>query len=142
MRRKNTVTRKMEDDGKVSESVQVVEQNAVDAPVKDVKWNANQVETVPVRVNDPGQGHPVILRTFEYSINPNLPKEIKITKQKIFESHQFQISAALWADGLEPLFGIKPPKVQISKKLKNYRIFVLCKPRAGQVVADKIHVLQ
>lgn len=90
-----------------------------------------QVATAEVHsdpIEDPGTGKGVILRQFEYSFNPELPKDIKITKQAIFDSHKKQIQVMLWGDGMIPLDGIHPPKVQISKSQKKYRIFVLCQP--------------
>lgn len=120
----------------VGESVQVIEENASNAPVKDINWEAQQIESEKIEIKDPGVGTPVILRTFEYQFNPNLPKDIKITKQAIFDSHKEQIRIMLWGDGMTVLDNPdKKPKVQISKKQNKYRIFVMCMP--NQTLIDK-----
>lgn len=108
---------------------QLIEINAKDAPVKDINWEAQEMQTEKVEIRDPGQGKPLILRTFEFQLNPALPKDFKFSKQDIFNSHGQQIKTLLWADGMIPLDNPnKKPKVQISKKQNKYRIFVLCMP--------------
>lgn len=123
---KHHSSRKIEDH--LGESGTLIEQNAIDAPVKDVKWEAQQMEVHSDVIKDPGKGDPLLLRTFEFKLNPNLPKELVFSKQDLFNYHQKQIEVLLWGDGLQAVNEIKKPKVQISKTQKKYRIFVLCKP--------------
>lgn len=96
---------------------------------EDGVWTGQELTATSDIINDPGVGHPVLLRQFEYKLNPDLPKGLTYTKQDLFKFHEGQIKTMLWADGLVPLDSIKPPKVQMSKKNQGYRIFVLCRPR-------------
>jgi hypothetical protein len=115
-------------------SGQIIEQNAKNAPVKDIKWEGQEIESERFEIKDPGVGQPVILRTFEFKINPALPKNIKPTKQDLFKYHEQMIKTMLWSDGMT-ILDEKKPKVQISKHQNKYRIFVLCMPR--EVLLDK-----
>ncbi len=99
-------------------------------------WTGQEAMVTSDPIKDSGKGAPVVLRQFEFSLNPNLPKDLKFTKQDIFDSHAKQIEMMLWSDGMIPLNEVKPPKVQISKKQNKYRIFVLCTPRLGQTVLE------
>lgn len=107
----------------------------------EVQMDGNKYDVVEGEVHsdpilDKGVGRGIILRQFEYALNPNLPRDIKISKQDIFNSHQKQIEMMLWADGLVPLNEIHKTKVQISKSQKKYRIFVLCQPRQGVALSE------
>lgn len=105
------------------------------------KWYGESVEAKSDPIIDPGTGKTLILRWFEFAINP----EIKHTptKQELFNAHWKQISTMLWGDGLVPRQDINP-RVEIGKKRGKgkYRIFVLCEPRLGTFVAEKPQNLQ
>lgn len=128
-------------DDYLGEKAELIEEGVKDAPVKDIKWEAQQIEAHSDPLVDKAQGKPIILRTFEFQLNPNLPKNIKFSKQDIFNSHKELIEKILWGDGLRPLDEVKPPKVQISKKLNKYRIFLVCQPRSGATVVDTMRKL-
>ncbi len=51
-------------DMEISETKQLIETNAKDAPVKDVLWNAQEAKTEEVKIQDPGVGKANILRFF------------------------------------------------------------------------------
>lgn len=137
MAKKNNIHNSRNLDDFLGDKGELLETNTHGAPVKDIKWEAQQISTTSDPIKDPGEGRPVLLRTFEYSLNPNLPKDLSITKQAIFDSHKDQIRIMLWSDGLIPLEEIKKPKVQISKSQKKYRIFVLCIPKSSETLLDK-----
>lgn len=104
-------------------------------------WTGQEAMVTSDPIKDSGKGAPVILRQFEFSLNPNLPRDFKFTKQDIYDSHVKQIEIMLWSDGMIALNDVKPPKVQISKKQNKYRIFVLCSPRSGQALLDTPTIL-
>lgn len=111
---------------------------------KQEEWHKQVAETDNVPMVDSGEGKPYILRTFEFSINPVVAadmkaKKIKIDKQQLFQSHWPQIRTMLWGDGLVANEDV-PPRIQVGKV--NYRIFVLCEPKFGVIVNDKINTLQ
>ena len=118
----------------LGQSGKLIEKDAKNAPVKDIVWEGQEIVSEKFEIHDPGVGQPVILRTFEFKLNPALPKNIKFTKQDIFKSHEEMIKTMLWGDGML-ILDEKHPKVQISKKQNKYRIFVLCTPR--EVLLDK-----
>lgn len=104
-------------------------------------WYAQQVEAKSDPMMDKGIGDAIILRTFDFEANPVSFKQLKPTKQDLFNSHAQQIKMFLWQDGLEPIDIIKPTIV-ISKKKDGYRIFVGCKPKAGVALMEKPQTLQ
>lgn len=130
---------------KVGETQQIIEQNAVNAPVKDVLWNANEVETEAVKVEDPGEGVAVVLRHFFFKKIPTPPGFREPTKAQLFAHYKKLIETNLWGDGLKPMED-KPieiysrkraktaSKVLLSEMIKNnadFVIMLLATPRKG-----------
>lgn len=103
------------------------------------KWEGNQLEVNSDPLVDEGVGDARILRQFKFGINPVV--KYTPTKQEIFNSHLKQIEIMLWSDGLEPYLEIAP---RISVDQKFYSIFVVCKPRKGNLLSslDKPKKLQ
>lgn len=87
--------------------------------------------------DDTGWGPEVILRTFEFSANPETPLP---SAQILFNSHLKGIEGMLWADGLKPADDIEP-RLVFAKNRKGYRIFVACRPMLGQTVLEKPRTL-
>ena len=92
------------------------------------------LESDKVQVVDPGVGKQVLIRTFEFSMNPAM-KQTLVDKQALFNNHAKQIATILWGDGLRPLDTI-PPRVIIDSEKSIYRIFVTCEAKSGAVFAD------
>lgn len=88
--------------------------------------------------DDHGTGSEIVLRTFEFSLNPiykNYPPA-----QEIFNSHINGMQAMLWADGLKPTPEIDP-RILFAKNGKGYKIVIACRPLLGQMVVDKPRTL-
>ena len=81
-------------------------------------------------------GRPLAIRSFEFSMNPDIELQFPSDPQVLFNTHARQISTILWADGLKP-FDQVPPRVIINHKAKKYQIFVPCEARTGVIFADK-----
>lgn len=102
---------------------------------KNHRWNANTVETTSdVHLeDDKGEGDVVVIREFEFGVNPQAFKEYQPTRQELFNHHAKQIEMMLWGDGLQPVREYTP-KITISKNKKKYRIFVLATPAKGNIL--------
>lgn len=139
---------------KVSETKQIIETNAKDAPVKDVLWNVNQLETESVRIQDPGAGSAVVLRQFYFKETPQAARLPKPTKLQLINQHKRLIETTLWADGLIIRYD-RPIEVlslsqarKVSKSLHrqmlihraNFVILVMAEPRSGKVVTDQFSI--
>lgn len=77
--------------------------------------------------SDTGTGDAVILRVFEFSVNPQMIGKLP-SPQEIFNSHVKGIEGLLWNDGMYPRQDI-PPRVVFSKNGQQYRIFVTASAR-------------
>lgn len=130
---------------KVGETQQIIEENAVNAPVKDVLWNANEIETEAVKVEDPGEGVAVILRHYFFKKLPTVKGFREPTKAQLFAHYKKLIEANLWGDGLVPredkkieihsrhkVKGIsKALFVEMVKNNADFVIMLLAEPRKG-----------
>lgn len=96
------------------------------------EYGAN-LESDKVQVIDKGVGKQVLIRTFDFKMNPNLQT---VDKQGIFNAHAKQIATMLWADGLRPLDDISP-RVIVHAEKGTYQIFVTCEAKTGTVFAEK-----
>lgn len=109
------------------------------------KWYGTEIQSDTTQMVDSGTGRPFILRTFEFAKNPKVQMELRDkkipqpTKQQLFNTHWPQIRTLLWGDGLVANEEVEP-RVVIGKK--KYRIFILCEPKFGTIVNDKMKTLQ
>lgn len=105
---------------------------------KDEVWNAKEiaVESETKITDDVGVGETVILRSFEFGVNPQAFQHKKPTSQEIFNSHLRGIESMLWADGLKPTDDVEP-RLIFSKDKTHYRIFVAAKPMRGHILREK-----
>jgi len=101
------------------------------------KWHADQMEAKSDPLVDPGTGKPFIIRQFDFTFKPGM-KKIP-TKQELFNAHWPQIRVMLYGDGLVANEDVEP-RVLMNKR--KYKIILLCEPRFGQVVIDKVQNLQ
>lgn len=141
---------------KISETKQIIESNAKDAPVKDILWNAQEMQTEGVRIIDPGVGREVVVRHFFFKSIP-LPKGVpKPTKRELISYYKRLIEMSLWSDGLivredKPLELVElhtahkiSPTLYRKMKIEeaDFVILVLASSRLGQVFADKPQIIQ
>ncbi len=85
---------------------------------------------------DAQEGKPVLIRMFEFKMNPLKMKEFPNDLQKIFNNHAKQISTILWGDGLVPFESVAP-RVIIDRKGAKYQIFVTCEARRGVLFSQQ-----
>ena len=141
---------------KISETKQIIESNAKNAPVKDILWNAQEARTEGVRIIDPGVGREVVVRHFFFKSIP-LPKGVpKPTKRELISYYKRLIEMSLWSDGLivredKPLELVElhtahkiSPTLYRKMKIEeaDFVILVLASSRLGQVFADKPQIIQ
>lgn len=112
----------------------------IEAHNEDGKWEGQELGATSDPLVDAGIGKHIVIRMFEYLLNPALKrKEKPKNKQEIFNNHAGQIKAFLWKDGLVPREDISP-RVVLNKK--GYRIFVTCEARFQQMFNDRFKTLQ
>lgn len=106
-----------------------IEKDAVDAPVKDIEWEGEQLaaESDIKLEDDLGTGHPVIIRFFDFGANPETFKKQKPTAQELFNSHRKGIESLLWRDELKPFDAVEP-RLMFSKDKSTYRFIIACLP--------------
>lgn len=125
-------------DDHLTNKFEVVEENAKDAPVKDVAWKGQTLDTQGdiALEEDTGHGTAVVVRCFTFAINPDAFRKNKPTKQELFNAHYKQIEIELWKDGLK-VFPEWNPKVNLTKNKKFYSIFVASTPARGHLLNEK-----
>jgi len=110
------------------------------------KWTGQEVgvnSDIPLK--DDGTGAKYIIRQFEFAFNPDIIQKIKQkkipapTRQELFNSNAKQIRMTLWGDGLVPREDVEPRMIIGKKK---YKIILVCQPRMGVIVNDKVAKLQ
>lgn len=140
-------------ESKLSERKDFVEMNVADAPVKHIKWGAQQLETKSDPLHDPATGGGVVVRNFFIKAAPRQKGQAAPSKKKIIESFKQMMEISLFGDGLVPLDD-KPVRLYTKRQLKpgllrnkmisegaDMVIMVLAKPRMGVSLADKPQVL-
>ncbi len=105
-------------------------------------WEGQDIEVHSDPLIETGaRGQTLVFRSFYFKANPQVMKSQKPTKQQIFDSHAKQIQLMLYSDGLIPFKGVEP-KLIVSKKRDEYKIFVACEARAGVSFAETPRTLQ
>ncbi len=137
----NTVTKETFT-GTTSDVVKVVEQNAVNSPVKDIPWEASQLNTESKThlEDDSGTGAAAIIRIFTFAANPEVFKVHKPTKQELFNYHSKFIEMMLWKDGMKVVPEVAP-KILINRKKTKYRIMVGAMPQKGHILREQPQTL-
>ena len=109
---------------------------------KDVQWEATkgEVHSDTHLEDDLGTGKKVVIRTFDFAVNPQAFHHHTPSRQELFNAHAKQIEAMLWADGLAVLKEHEP-QIRISKNRKNYRIVVAAEARLGESIIDRAKTL-
>ncbi len=104
-----------------------------------------QGQTVEVKSDthledDLGTGEHVIVRMYQFAVNPEAFRQHIPTASELFESHRKGIAAMLWQDGLTPIVE-QDPRVVFAKDKESYMIFVTARPSVGQTVLEKSFTL-
>lgn len=135
---KRTKTQEVKSFGGVQKLGEVTEVDALNAPVKDVNYDLQSIETESKTKleDDVGHGNPVIVRCFEFGMNPQAFLEVKPTKQQLFNHHIKGIETFLWKDGLKVITEVAPRILYDEKNLK-YKIFVGAKPMRGHILREQ-----
>lgn len=120
-----------------------------DAPLVGGEFNTDdgdwQGQTIEVKSDthledDHGTGENVVIRTFEFAVNPIAFKDRTPDYQDIFNSQKNGILAFLWQDGLT-LMPEVDPKIIFSKDNTKFFIMVTARPMTGQTVVEKTNTL-
>jgi hypothetical protein len=105
-------------------------------------WHGQEIEVSSDPLVEEGpRGRTIVLRSFYFKANPEIMKRDKPTKQQLFNSHAKQIELMLWGDGLIPFHGVEP-KLIVSKKRDEYKIFIACEARNGVTITETPTLLQ
>src|SRR3990167_830847 len=103
--------------------------NADQEAKEEVKYEYGaNLDAEPVRVDDPATGRTLTMRSFDFTIPPNVDiKNFPKSKQQIFSDHVRLIKTMLWADGLVPYEGNigVAPRVLINLKARTFKIIVV-----------------
>ena len=91
-------------------------------------WEGAEAEVKSAPMIDPGVGKGLVIRCFEFGINPSI--KYTPTKQELFNYHWQQIKTMLWGDGLIANEDVAP-RVVVNPKKNSYTIFILAQPRLG-----------
>lgn len=110
---------------------------------EDGDWQGQTVEVQSDThlEDDKGTGEPIVIRTFEFAVNPEAFKQHELKTgsfpdaQHIFREHQQGIESFLWQDGLSPAYDIEP-RVIFPKGTNKYFIMIGARPQAGQLIVD------
>lgn len=85
--------------------------------------------------DDPNEGNAVIIRRFEFGINPVAWQQNPPSKQDLFNYHLKGIEMMLWRDGMKIYDEVQPRLVIDPNKMK-YFIFVSAKPQKGHILRE------
>lgn len=138
MERINRSHKKRDIEAHLKGHTEVIEENAADAPVKDVKWDVQQAEVhsdIDIGV-DKGDGRPIILRQFEYAFPPGMtyiPKAEDILTEGYIK---FLETTLYFVDELEM---VQHPKVVIGDR--GFKIFATCQARKGSLIHQRPQTL-
>lgn len=115
---------------------ELVEENATNSPVKDIKWYGKEDQTEEKSIHDKGKGEPVLIRLFEFRLSPLL--ETLPTKEQILTPEYIKhLQVQLWSDGLRL---IMEPRVVIDKE--SIKIFAPCQATMGNNFLEEPKLLQ
>ena len=125
------------DKARTSEEVLAGQGDSFGVKTENENWHGTDLRAKSTPIMDPGVGKPLIIRSFEFSRNPEFKGTI--TKQDLFNMHWRQLRVMLWGDGLVPREDINP-RIEFMRNNK-YRIFITCEPRLGTFVQESPQTL-
>lgn len=125
----------------LSESIGSIREMGTEGlPVANVDWEGHQMATEGERIEDPGMGRPIIVRSFEFNYPPDI--KVKPTKEQILTKDYIRhLEILLWTDEMEL---IQEPKVAFNKK--GFHVFATCQAKKGSMIprshSDSLRPLQ
>lgn len=103
-------------------------------------YEVTQAQTDGVRIEDPGQGRPIIIRQLKYAYHPSLKGRPSVEQLLTVDFRKY-LNNILWLDSLEL---IQEPKVVFQQK--EFIIFATCQAKRGAIIPrehiDKLRPLQ
>lgn len=120
----------------MSTDFELIEENAVDAPVQNIKWYGKEDQTEKEYFHDTGKGVPITIRLFEFKFPPTL-EHLPTKEQILTPDYMKHLHTQLWADELRL---VMEPRVTIDKD--GCKIFVPCQARTGSTFLDNPKLLQ
>ena len=119
-----------------TKNFEAIEFDAKDSPVKDIKWYGREDQTGDSSIHDTGKGEAIVIRQFEFKLNPTLEK-LPTAEEIITPEYLKDLNIQLWADGLRL---VMKPRVAIDKE--KCIIFAPCQARAGSTILEEPKLLQ
>ena len=100
------------------------------------KWYGREDQTEENLLHDESKGEPIVIRNFEFALNPDLKH--KPTKEQILTPEYIKhLQTLLWADSLRLVL---EPRVQITKD--KILVSVPCQARTGATIMEQPKYLQ
>lgn len=115
---------------------ELVEENAADSPVKDIKWYGKEDKTDEALMHDKGVGELVDIRLFEFKLKPGLEK-LPTEEEILTPDYLKHLKASLWGDGLRL---VMQPRVVIDKE--SIKIFAPCQASTGNNFLEEAKTIQ
>ena len=113
----------------MNNTFELVEENAVDAPVENIKWYGKDVETERKDLIDKPEGETVNIRSFVFKLPMNeKPKQEELLTPQALNF----IKAQLWGDGWKQ---VSEPQAKVMGD--GYVISVACVPTMGNSVLEQ-----
>lgn len=105
--------------------------------VGDIEWEGEEVqaESKTKIQEDTGEGIPIVLRFFDFGVNPETFKIQKPTAQELFNQHIRGMESLIWRDGLKP-YNVIEPRFMFSKDKSHYRFVLACIPSGTFINQD------
>lgn len=119
-----------------TETFEAVEQDAIDAPVKDIKWYGKEDRTEDSSIHDKGAGEPIVIRLFEFKFPPTLER-LPTEEELLTPEYMKHLNATLWGDALRI---VMKPRTNITKE--GCKIFVPCQAATGHSFLEAPKLLQ
>lgn len=116
--------------------IELVGQPDPEIGIGEHKWYAHEDATEAKLMHDQGKGEPIVIRNFEFALNPEL-KEQPTKEQILTPEYIKHLQTLLWADSLRL---VQEPSVQITKD-KIY-IAAACQARTGASFTEEPKYLQ
>lgn len=89
---------------------------------------------------DVGYGNALVIRMFEFRVDPLVFYQHMPTTQELFNSHYKGIELTLWKDGLKVIPEVNP-RIVVDEQNGTYQIFVGAAPAKGHLLKEQPQTL-